>query len=380
MRQNFPIVGLQQLVDTPNHPHVRARALAPSVQVMLPPLPTGQFQLPRFTIPTQPGGAHWSADHYWSVAPVLIEFHNIIVHSAAGIICAGGQVIANTLHQANQQDEGWALQPDGIAELDLTEPMVGLPGRHLSLLTGNAANYYHWMLDGLGRLAAIDAAEIAGLDGMLHPDCTLPMQRDGVRRLGLTLPAQAVTHGTSFWVETLVVPWSVVGDHVPHPAIAPFFANFVSRHPPAAAPGLYPRRLYIDRRSSPNRKLVNETQLIATLAGHGFVAIQPENLTLSAQIALFANAEIIVAPHGAALTSILFCRPGTVLIELHMNSWVLWNFRRLAAIIGLRYDCVVGQDDQPADAPATDWPHPFTWTVDIADVLAAVAHGLQAIA
>ena len=374
MRQNFPLVDLQDLVNTPNHPHVAGRALAPTVRVALPPLPTGHVQLARMDVPTEPGGAHWAADHYWSAAPVLIEFHDVIVHSAAGIVCAGGQVISNTLHQANMRDEGWTLLPDGRAALDLADDIVRLPGRHLSLLTGNAENYYHWMMDGIGRLAATDPTEIAALDGVLHPACTLTVHRDSLRRLGLKLPARPVPRGATLWVETMVVPWTTVGDHLPHPSMAQLFARLGASPPPAPAPGLYPRRLYIDRSGQMNRKLVNEPAVIAALAAIGFVAIQPELLALSAQIALFTNADIIVAPHGAALTSIVFCRPGTSLIELHMNSWVVWNFRRFAALGGLRYDCVIGQDEQPPGAKATNWPHPFTWEVSLADVLTAVDH------
>ena len=372
MRQSFPMVGLQDLVNTPNHPHVRARALALAERIALPPLPTGQFQLPRIPIPTEPGGASWTADHFWSAAPVLIEFHDVIVHSAAGIICAGGQVITNTLHQANREDEGWALLPDGRAELSLADDMIRLPGRHLSLLTGNAENYYHWMMDGIGRLAAMDPSGTANLDGMLHPACTHQLHHDSLRRLDVNLPTHPVSRRASLWVETLIVPWSVVGDHLPHPSMAPFFSRLAANPPSAPAPGLYPRRLYIDRSAVQNRRLVNETALMAVLAAEGFVAVRPELLALSAQIALFANADIIVAPHGAGLTSIVFCRPGTALIELHMNSWVLWNFRRLAALGKLHYDCVVGQDDQPPGAPPTDWPHPFSWKISIADVLEAV--------
>jgi len=181
-----------------------------------------------------------------------------------------------------------------------------------------------------------------------------------------------VPRGATLWVETMIVPWSAVGEHVPHPSMMPLFARLGANPPPAPAPGLYPRRLYIARSAQTNRRLVNEADVKAALAAEGFVAVQPERLALSVQIALFANAEIIVAPHGAALTSIVFCRPGTALIELHMNSWVLWNFRRFAALGRLRYDCVIGQDDQPPGTPPTNWPHPYTWEISIADVLAAV--------
>lgn len=377
MRQNFPMVGLQDLVNTPNHPSVRARALAPAEYVALPPLPTGQFQLAQMDVPTEPGGAHWTADHYWSVAPVLIEFHDVLVHSSAGIVCAGGGLVTNTLHQANMRDEGWARLDDNMAALDLADDITRLPGRHLSLLTGSPENYYHWMMDGIGRMAATPPNMIADCTTVLHPAFGQGFQQDSFRRLAVDLPAYPVTSGTTLWVEHMVVPWSVLGEHLPHPSVVALFAALAANPPPAPAPGLYPRRLYVDRTASKNRHLINEPALIAALAKIGFVAVRLESLALSVQIALFAHADIIVAPHGAGLTNILFCRPGTKLVEILMDAWAIWCFRRLAALVGMSYDCVIGLEDRPPDAPHAAWPHDKDWEVSVPHVLAAVAHGLN---
>lgn len=377
MRQNLPLVQLQDLVNIPGHPHVSARALAGPALVKLPPLVTGQQMLARIDVPAGPAGTHWSVDHYTSIGPVMIEFHDVLVHGAAGIVCAGGQLIENTLHQADQTLEGWAPLQDRTAWLDLADDIIRLPGRHLSLLTGSPENYYHWMMDGIGRLAATPPDMVANCATVLHPAFDVGFQRDSFRRLGLDLPARPVARGTTLRVEHMVVPWSVLGEHLPHPSLATQFAQLAANPPPAAAPGLYPRRLYIDRSTSKNRHLINEPELIAALAKIGFVPVRLEDLSLSVQIALFANADVIVAPHGAGLTNILFCRPGTKLVEILMDAWVNWCFRRLAALVGMQYDCVIGLEDRPPDTPRAAWPHDKDWAVSIPHVQAAVAQCLN---
>ena len=375
MRRLFHLRSLQDLVDLPDGGgHVSARALASAGRVPLPTLPTGQHSLPMWDVPIGPSGAHWTEDYYDSVAPILIEFHDVLVHGAAGIVMAGDHLISNTLHQVHGPRDGFALLAEQMVHVDLADVPVRVRGRHLSLLTGNEANYYHWMMDGIGRLAALPGGEILACDGVLHPEFTMGFQNDSFRRLDLRLPARAVPRGATIWVERMLIPWSVLGDHRPHPSIVPLFQRLAGT--PAEAPGLYPQRLYIDRRGSANRGLRNEDEVVAALARLGFVIIKLENFELSAQIALFANAEIVVAPHGAGLTNLLFAGSQTRVVELLMDTWVNWCFRRLAALRRIYYDCVIGREDRPHGAPASDWPHDKTWTISVPQVLVAVEQAL----
>ena len=107
----------------------------------------------------------------------------------------------------------------------------------------------------------------------------------------------------------------------------------------------------------------------------GFEAVRPETMSLSDQIMLFRQAEAIVAPHGSALTNLGFARPGCLVVELLMDAFVDWSFRNLAALMKLRYDCVLGRARRP-------WPdlniqfHQTPWDISVNHVVAAVAHSL----
>ena len=75
------------------------------------------------------------------------------------------------------------------------------------------------------------------------------------------------------------------------------------------------RWVYV-RRGSRYRALTNEQAIETMLAEMNFETITPEDLTLDAQVSIFRDAEIVVAPTGAALTNIVWCKPETTVIVL----------------------------------------------------------------
>ena len=64
---------------------------------------------------------------------------------------------------------------------------------------------------------------------------------------------------------------------------------------------------------------------------------------------MFACADIIVATHGAALANLVFCRPGTVVIELMGTNTANTIFAELAWRRGLDYHLIMGTEPAPPD-------------------------------
>ncbi len=56
--------------------------------------------------------------------------------------------------------------------------------------------------------------------------------------------------------------------------------------------------------------------VVALLAEHGFEAIFMEDLSLAEQIRLMGETAVLLAPHGAGLTNMMFCAPGTQVVEI----------------------------------------------------------------
>jgi capsular polysaccharide biosynthesis protein len=107
------------------------------------------------------------------------------------------------------------------------------------------------------------------------------------------------------------------------------------RRPPAQA-----RRVFIARGPrSPNRRFFrNQAALDAMFARHGVESVDPQTLSLGEQIDLFARADLIVAPHGAGMTNIIFRRGApTRVVELFNPSLMSLHYYLLARAYGYDY-------------------------------------------
>ena len=96
-----------------------------------------------------------------------------------------------------------------------------------------------------------------------------------------------------------------------------------------------PNRVYISR--SGRRRVVNEDELMAMLREYGFTIIYDEPRSLAEQVRIYKNASFIIGPHGASFTNVIWCEPGTHLLELFSPRYVPGHFRYLAKIMDMDY-------------------------------------------
>jgi capsular polysaccharide biosynthesis protein len=364
----FAGVGLMGPGQRIEHRH----SLAPA-QVALPPLPHGAHFLQRWQLRELPDQGVWREPHYDSYAPPLFLVHDALVHSSAGIVAVGDQVIAETLAHTVPERHVYRSLAKGIA-IRGGQPKR-LSGSWISLLAGGEGNYFHSLLLGLARLTAVPENYQAAAAGVLVPKGAA-RQRETMALMDLmpSLHIREVGAGETLLVETLILPLSICGECAYHPCLIDFFRTISTSVP--APPQRLPRRLYIDRRGSRLRRLQNEDELVASLSRHGFVAVRPEILSVVDQVRLFRAADVIVAPHGAALTNLGFCRPGTQIVELLMDAYCNWCFRNLAGLMQLRYDCVLGRARQPWGELDASF-HATPWEISANHVVAAVVQNAE---
>lgn len=81
-----------------------------------------------------------------------------------------------------------------------------------------------------------------------------------------------------------------------------------------------PKRIYVSRVGT--RRIINENQLIDYLKPNGFEVVVPEKYSILEQMKLFANVDILVTPHGANSTNVLYSKKGTTFVECFGHSWV----------------------------------------------------------
>ncbi len=127
------------------------------------------------------------------------------------------------------------------------------------------------------------------------------------------------------------------------PTIVPFFREMGSKSKRSAG-----RKVFISRAAAGRRNLTNEAAVLQKLEPLGFERIEAEALSFADQVALFASADIVVGPHGAGLTNIVFCAPGSIVVELNYDTF-RWTFPRVTSYAGLsdmfdlKYGLVLGK-------------------------------------
>ncbi len=120
-------------------------------------------------------------------------------------------------------------------------------------------------------------------------------------------------------------------------------AEFYLRHYGIAAPlGGPGRRFYLSREGAAIRRVTNEPAIVAMLSRYGFEFIEPAGIPFSQQAELFRSADIIVAPHGAALANLMFCRPGTRLLEFFPADYIDDCYLRISKAMELDYHYLIG--------------------------------------
>ena len=98
-------------------------------------------------------------------------------------------------------------------------------------------------------------------------------------------------------------------------------------------------KIFIDRSESKfnHCKLQNNDEIISFLKSKGFESYKVGELDFFHQIYLFNNAKIIIGPHGAAHTNIVFCRPETKIIEIIPDNHPSKKCARLSKILNLNH-------------------------------------------
>ncbi|ABD00003.1 TPR repeat protein [Synechococcus sp. JA-3-3Ab] len=275
---------------------------------------------------------------------------------ASAVLTRRGELLADvspSLPPPEFLDWDWKpahLEHHPVLDLPHLPPPIPLDGP-VALLPLGAVNYFHWMVD---ILPALDLLRRAGflekdLPILLHGYQGKPFQVQSLAALGIPterLLSFEQVGGSHLQAQNLIVP-SLAG---PVGCLTPRGWKVLQQLVPLgqAADPLLPRRVYISRRAARWRRVINEAEVLEALRPWGFVPVQLEVLSLAEQIALMQKAEAVMGIHGAGLTNLAFCQPGTVAIEIFPSNAVLPYFWSLAQVVGLNYFPLVAPTCDPA--------------------------------
>ena len=222
-----------------------------------------------------------------------------------------------------------------LAEKAVPEP-VPLGGSLAVVASPGNDNYFHWTLVSVPRFQLLEQSGAA-------PDAYYANKKHRFQREWLDMldipPERVVdaTPATHLRPDRLILPSFFGTESLPRPEAIDFLRGFVP-----AQRGNSPEKIYISRADARRRRLRNEREIEGILQKKGFKTVYPGQMGIREQMVLFAGAREIVAVHGAELTNLVYCTPGTRVVELLPPTYPNPCFRELAGLCGLCYTTLFG--------------------------------------
>lgn len=226
----------------------------------------------------------------------------------------------------------------------LTGRKEKLSGLAATIAVFSVGNYYHWLYDALPRLRVLREAgvDLSSVEHFVVTADDYGFVKATMTALGLPQDRLRVTgDGLNYECEYLLVP-SMPG-YADRSAPAWMVDDLRSSFLPKTDTREAPRKIFIARKPG-RRSLENEAQIHTILKEAGYVAVYPEDHSFSEQVAFFQGAESVVGLHGAGLTNILFCQPGTRVLEVFAPDYVHPCYWPIAARLGLPYAYLIGSN------------------------------------
>ncbi|MEG4021928.1 tetratricopeptide repeat protein [Microcoleus sp. S13C4] len=237
----------------------------------------------------------------------------------------------------------------GCAELVITSDKLP-PAEHvdgnvafLSARWGGAA-YFHWMFDVITRFDLLQRSGlIETIDKFVVNARDSSYQAETLKSLGVPqdklLESRCNLHITA---DKLIVPSiSYDGSGAVSKWKCEFLKHiFLNEQQPRNTD--YSERIYISRQQASYRRIVNDEEVIKYLEKFGFRSVKLETMSVAEQAACLAAAKVVVAPHGGGLTNLVFCRPGTKVIEIFSPLYVPHCYWMISNLCGLEHYYLIG--------------------------------------
>ncbi|GAB2955529.1 hypothetical protein GCM10027048_21660 [Hymenobacter coalescens] len=277
-------------------------------------------------------------------------------HDSVAIIAADGCLVGDVSFQYTSKTWETIEPADNniFRQRYFLEP-VPVAGTVCTLLAGGGAaigNFYHWLVDSLPRLHLLKASGLlAEVDYFLVYDRHWDLVRQALAPLGIR-PSQLIdvrTHRHLVADRLLVTsPVRGTGAHTPQWACDFLRTTYLPPDPALVKARQFSPYVYISRRDAEARHVLNEAAVEDLLRPFGFRSYVLSQLSLAEKVTLFAGARAVIGPVGAGLSNLVFCAPGTAVLELLPQGFVMPDFLELSYRVDLRYDWLVCPNAHPS--------------------------------
>ncbi|MDJ0554863.1 MAG: tetratricopeptide repeat protein [Microcoleaceae cyanobacterium MO_207.B10] len=300
---------------------------------------------------------------------IVPQKNDWMICNAIAILDENNQLIAEVSREYPGQLPGcqkYDINTHRIFSTEKLPPLEQINGT-VAVLSGLSGNiYFHWMVDILPRIEILkrNGINFEQIDFFLINSIQQPFQKETIRILGI--PEDKIIESDRhphIQAQTLIVPsFSSYLGWLPGWALEFHRRAFLNQSisPLFQDINKYPEKIYISRNKAKYRQVINEAAVINLLTKNGFITVELENLSVGEQIGLFANAKVIVSPHGSSLTNIIFCNPETTIIELVSPNYIRHYYWVISQQLRLNYYYLKGEETSYYPIRQLMYPNPLT--------------------
>lgn len=346
LRRTYQVLPIEAFLR--EHPEVQSRKCLDGCVLEIAPISFGDMENPGFECTEHPESRSWGSGQIEVPNIYNYTLHDAVLHGESGVVTVGDQLVLETLKLPSYEDFEISWEGENLLSLPGGEETLSVGhGAHLFCGYPGTRNYSHFLVDILSAAFVPPFGEAHSQTTLLCSHLYKDYQKDYLRYFpeffsrALFVKGQTKINCASLDVSS----FSLINSHyTPHPYHREVLRGLAARisglHPELGAD--YPEKIYVDRRDSSIRGLMNESEVIRCVERNGFTPVSLTGLSVPEQVLLFSRATHIIAPHGAGSTNILFSNAGTSYLELLMDKYVQWSMRRMNSLVPIRYGCVIG--------------------------------------
>jgi hypothetical protein len=222
-------------------------------------------------------------------------------------------------------------------------------GKVLALSVRHPVNYYHWVIDILCRACLVieEYGELSQFDYILIDILQADFQKESLAVLGIDQSKILQSMQLPYVTADLIVSPSFffgVDKNQRIKTIQKIRNLFISDNHCQNTKGNC--RIYITRQDASQRKVLNENEVIDLLKQFDFEIHTMQGKTIRQQAELFFSASIVISPHGAALTNLIFCQPEARILEICSDTYCLDYMKSLATDVDLEFHRLIIQQEK----------------------------------
>lgn len=207
------------------------------------------------------------------------------------------------------------------------------------LHSAGSTNYFHWVINVLPKLEFFEQSDIK-IDRYLT-DISLPFQRDLLKMMGIDENKIISSSDVENLRAKNIVATSLYNNPglISKSSLDYLIKRFNIKHDKKT------ERIFISRKKAKQgRSIINEDEILELLTPLGFKSYVLEEMDFEEQMKLFSKAEIVISPHGAGLTNIIFCPPETKVMEICNPEYSVNCYYILGSMLNFDYYSILGEN------------------------------------